>query len=704
LHTRNKRKQFKSILFLTILLLSVFTISFIYTQVSIAQPQITRITPSTHKGKVGETIKIEGTIETENGAFNIFFDEELMTSGKAEGINIKASFSVPHRPVGNYTILLQDVIQNKNASTWFAVQTAYGIMPELLPEPKRFQQNASVVLHINVTGGEPNKVYHANVTVKLPYPLNITYSAMVELSNTTSTGFGYANITYPDEFPLEAHTNFTGMYLVYFNQTENLAEHGFFIGMLDAGKYHREQLADIYAVGYMPNETATISIVFVKTIYGDTVNETVYIDTVNASQQGTIHINWPIPENASIGVYNLTIIGKNTTKLVKDSQLFSIPGYKIDVYTQNLAGEPVSGIRLEALDNATNTKFNKTSESNGLATLQLEKGDHFFEAFWKGVKVGEMNVTITGEAQYNITCKLTDLTVIVKDERGTPIPFVYLNISYQFTTRENMLKNETLTGETDFSGTFKVGSTLPHITYTINASRYGKIFNVNNNTVLSLPAKKRMNITILCPAKILTLNITDHDYKPFPNARIEAIEQMGGIFYVETTDSSGIATIRCTFGKYNLKVYAGSILLNETSINMFDNQSLEIYCKLYNLTVSVKAVDYFGQPIPNVNVTLIRESTQPISKRTATDGIATFYKVIGGKFQVAAYLNEESKPLVSTIAYIEEHRTITLKIERYTLIAGMLIETSQLAVITAIIVILIVVLIIELYRKRKRGK
>ena len=699
MHASNRKKLLKSVLILTLILLSFFTVLFLYTPISMAQLEITQFSPSTHTGKVGETIKIKGTIKTENGPYNVFFDEELMISDFAEGNNVDASFDVPHRVAGNYTVKLQDVTRDENVSTWFAVKTAYGIIPDFPPYPQTFQQGTSVVLHVNVTGGEPNTVYHANVSVKLPYPLNTTYSTIVALSNTTDTGLGYANVTYPDNFTSNAHTNFTGIHFVYFNKTQNLADHSFLIGLLNATQFHRREVADIRAYGYQPNTTATITILSKD-------NKTIHTDVVNASQQGVIHTNWTVPWNIPKGGYNITITGTTTPpKPIKDSQLFEIPGYQIDFYARNLAGEPVKNILVEALDKATDTKFNKTSGSDGLARLFLEKGEHTIEAFWKNVKVGEIkNLTITDKAEYNLKCELTDLTIIVKDEDGNPIPFVHLNISYQFTTKDNKLKNETLLGETDFAGLFSINSTLPHITYTINASRYGKIFNTNNNTVSSLPAQEHVNVSIVCPAKTLTLNITDHNQKPFADARVEVIEQMGGLYYSGTTDNSGITTIQCTFGKYVVKIYAENIFLNETSVEMFENQNVSIYCKLYNIMISVKTIDYFGQPIPNVNVTITREKTASRSALTNADGTAPFPNFIGGKCQIDAYLNGQEEPFISTVTYVDQNKTIELKIERYVFLAGTLIETSQLAVIIAIIAMILLVLIIEIYQKRKHGK
>jgi len=700
LHVKNLKNKCKFTLLLTALLLSTFALSLSFlTHISVAQTEITSVTPITHIGKVGETIQIEGTIETPDGDYRVFFDYQLMVSGTAEDNMVKASFEAPNRTAGNYTIILQDVARNENASTWFMIRTGYGIEPELPPEPLYLRQNSSVVLHVNVTGGQPNTVYHANVSVKLPYPLNKTFSTVVELSNTTDTGYGYANVTYPKDFPSEAHTNFTGLYRIYFNKTQNLAEHGFFIGLTNASKYHREETVEIRAVGYQANETATITIAFAKT------NETLYSDTVNATEKGTIYANWPVPWNASIGVYNVTITGENTIKQVKDSQLFSVPGYQIDIYTRNLAGDAVPHVLVEAFDQAANDKFNKTSGSDGLASLLLEKGNHTFEAFWKEVKVGEMNVTISGESEYNFTCELTNMKITVEDGDGNRIPFVYLNISYQYTTtKEGEVRNESLTGETSLSGVFSVNSTLPHISYTINASRYGVVFNTGNNTVANLPAEKWANITIICPAKTLTLNITEHHRKPFANAHVEITEEMGGISYVGTTDNSGKLVVNCTFGKYEISVYAEDILLNQTTVEMFQNKSLEIYCKLYNLTVTVKTVDYFGQPIPKVNVTITREKSHSYSAVTKADGTATFQELIGGTYQINAYLNGQNDPAAATVTYIGEPRTLELKLERHVIIAGMLVETAQLATLIAIILVAIFVAALELYLKRRRKK
>jgi len=632
-----------------------------------AETKIISITP--HEGNAGTTVQLIANITTEDGQYKIMFDENECLSGNATVNNVTVPFTVPHASEGVHNVTIIDTMAGENDTTTFTVLTSYSCEPTVPKPPTQIQEGENVTISVNMTGGKSNYTYP---NIKVQTPGNLTYEA---LNNVTTNVVGdfYGNLTYPEDFSNGANTNFTGEYKILFNAS--VVNH-FFIGLTNCSKYHREEFVGIRAVGYQANETVTIDVTFVETI--EPLNSTM----VNASQLGIINATWMVPWNASIGDYNVTIASETTTKLVRDSQLFRVPGYQIDVYTRNLAGDVVPQILVEALDEATNTTYSNTTKENGLACLWLEKGDHTFEAFWNKVKVNETQVTITKEDTYNLTCELTNMKITVKDKNEIRIPFVSLTISYQYeTTKDKKLENGSVTGETDLSGVFSLNSTLPHITYTVNASRYERVFNTNNKTVEYLPAEKWFNITILCPAKTLTLNITEHHRTPLPNARIEVIEQMGGISYDESTNDVGIATINCTFGNYTVKVYMGNIFLNETFIEMFNDTNIEIYCKLYNLTVSVKVVDYFGQPIPNANVTLQREGLLPRSNTTKSNGVATFSDFIGGSVQsvqIAIYLNDQAQPCIETAPSVVSSTTIEIKIGKYVLIAGILVETSQL--------------------------
>jgi hypothetical protein len=663
--------------------------------------EITSITPSTQRGKVGDTVRIVGTINITDGEYRIWFGSHNVTptEPRATGNQVNATFQIPHVSNGNYTIMLLDIGKNINATTWFYVEPAYYIKAITPSPPQQLQENSTVSILVNVTGGKPNTVYYANVSVMIPSPLRSNYSATVELTNTTDTGDGFANVAYPNQplfQPSGSHTNYTGVYQIYFNKTQNLAEDSFFVGVTDKSEYHREEVVQIKAVGYQPNQTTNITITFLST------NKTTLLPLVNASQQGIINATWIVPSNASIGTYNLTIILGAPTKLVSDSQLFRIPGYQIQVYTRNEAKDVTSKVIVEALDLATNTRYSNTSDGNGLAGFRLEKGNHTFEAFWKRVEVGEMqNIPIAANGTYDFICELTNVKITVKDNDENLMPFVPLSIRYEYvTTRELYKTSESITGQTDFSGVFFINSTLTHINYTIDASRYGIVFNKNNNTIPNLPADAWFNVTVLCPSETLTLNITENHRNPLPNASVKLVEQMGGISYNETTNNAGTVVINCTFGKYVVRVYSGNIFLKEAFIELFNDTYYEIYCQLYNLTVSVKVIDYFGQPISNAKVTWQLDSLQD-SALTKSDGLVTFSNIIGGNLQVTVYLPEQSQPFTVTTSFVDSSKTIEIKLDKYVILAGFLVETSTLTTAIIIAVTAILALSIEVYRRKR---
>jgi hypothetical protein len=121
------------------------------------------------------------------------------------------------------------------------------------------------------------------------------------------------------------------------------------------------------------------------------------------------------------------------------------------------------------------------------------------------------------------------------------------------------------------------------------------------------------------------------------------------------------------------------------------------------LPISIKVVDYFGQPIPNTNVTLERNGVMLNSKLTEADGIAKFTE-IGGMLTIKVYLSDQNQPITALTIFIGEERNETnpveIKIERYVFLAGFLIETAQFAAMFLVAAVIIVILAIEVYRKK----
>ncbi len=650
--------------------------------------------PQSQAGTVGSPINIEGSVNTFNGQYQIWFGNDIVVSNTSQGYLVDTTFPVPELPGGNYTVSLIDLTQNLGANSSFLVVTGFSVIAAVPPSPGQLQEGSNVGLNVTLTGGQPNATYYANLTVVPPTPLSTIFSQFIPLPSPNQNGSASTKVTFPDTAfqPLGSNTTFTGLYDVYFNMTQGLAQDEFFIGVTDASAYHRQDTVGIHAEGYLPNQNAAITISYTLT------GTNVFSGTATASDQGIITSSWTVPSDAPIGDYNITITSQ---KIIPDSQLFAIPGFPSTIQTKNLAGEPVPQILIQARDQATNNTYSGTSGDDGNAILNLEKGTVVLDSFWNNVNVGEIQVSITGENTYNLACNLTDLKINVQDKDGIPISLVNLNVTYSYvTTIDNQIVIGNYSGQTDISGTVSLNSTLPGIHYVVTASRYGVVFNAGNDTINSLPATPTYQAMILVPSRTLTLKTLDYGQATLPNARIELIEQTSGIFYGAVTDNTGTASLQVTFGQYRLKVYSGSILLNETILSVLGDTQSEIHCALYNLQVSVKISDYFGHSIPNVNVILSRSGADTKSAVTRADGTATFDNVIGGNMEITAYPPGNENSYIATSISIDAPTTVPIKMSEYVAVGSFLIGTSVLATLLLVLGAVILFLLIEVYRKR----
>jgi hypothetical protein len=683
-------KKIKSLPFLLLILTSaLLSISFLH-EVR-AETKVISINPSS--GYVGTSVQLTANITTVNGTYLVQFDGENVTSGLATENNVNASFIVLHAPEGGHNVTIIDTATGENNTTTFTVLTSYSFKSVVPESPVQLQQGANVTISVNMTGGKSNYTY-PNVTVQTPSG-NLKYEALRKNITTNVTGDFYDNLTYPDDFLSGANTNFTGEYWVLFNET---VVSQFFVGLTNSSEYHRGDIVNIKAVDYYPpkeNITVTIKL-------GDAL-----IDSINwTAIEGVIDIDWPVPLNATIGNYNMSITPVPKSKEnASDTQIFAVPGFRTEIFTRNLANKPVPNIFVKAYDNSVKTYYNTTSNENGTAISMLEIGDYSCEAFFKDVRVGEINFTVAKEERINFTCQLVTMNITVLDGQNISIPQVSISLNYNYTTNLSTKENKTGAdfGETNIMGMLQLHSLLPNITYMINASRYGEVFNQGNSTISDLPATAYVDVTIFCPPRILQVNVTDAHNQPIATVNVKVQELMGGLHYDKNTDDNGLAVLDCTFGKYTIRVYSGEILLNEAIVNLFQNQNISIICKIYGLNVLIKVVDYFGQPIPNANVTLQRENLATRSSQTQSDGTVTFDNVIGGNLQIALYLPGQTQPYEQNSFFVDDSTTIQINIEKYVILAGFLIETSQLAIAIIIVVTLILVLSIEVYR-RKRAK
>jgi hypothetical protein len=651
--------------------------------------EITSISPETRVGKVGEIVRIVGTVNTTNGRYEIWFENVLVKNETASENNVNASFSVPPLPKGNYTLTLRDIEADINATSWFVVETAYYIQISKPTPPEQLQENSTVEISVSLTGGESNTIYNANITVKAPTPSNETYSTLITLS-TTDNGIGNATITYPDAFS-SAHTNYNGKYTVSFNET--LATDTFSIGLTDRTEYHRGDTVNIRAAGYKQYENVTVTITFGT----ETLNQT----DVMADELGLIHTSWPIPLNATIGEYAVNITSTSTpptTKAVPDFQRFRVPGFDVNVTARNLAGDSVQNVLVRVFEDG-NSVANETTDLNGMVRLKLEIGSYYFQAYFKEQKVNETTIEISDATSFDLVCNLTNMRVIVvaiKDGKEIPLPEVKINLTSQ---AENRLLATDINGEAEFH------SLLPNASYELNISRYDMLFNTTSISTLLISevAVAWYNVTIVCPTYKLEVNVTNPNAanQPIDNATVKVIEFMGGLYY-ENTTVNGVATFDCVLGKYYVEVYARGIKIKEETVDLTNGSAtLSISCKLYGLTITVRVVDYFGQPISGANITLLRQGLNVQPKQTNSSGMAEFSDLIGGDINIAVYLPGQAQICVAKNYYnIDYPVEIQIKIEKYISIFGFLIETGQLATIIITVVTVAIIFSLEVYHRR----
>jgi hypothetical protein len=655
---------------------------------------IFQITPEDLTGIVGQKVNLQGSIFTSNGTFQVYLGRNLVATNKADGYYVNSSFIIPELPKGNHQITLRDSTINVNATQLFEVKTGYSIKA-ILSAPTHVQEGSNVILNITVTGAQVGTSINAEIAVVIPSPLSIRFSRIVALGYPNQKGTAQAQITFPDSSfqPEGSTTDYAGKYIVYFNHSESLASNQFIVSFIDSIEYHRGQVMTIRATGYQPNTDATLSVSGPKGI--------IHSETVTASATGVISTTWVVSSEAVVGEHTVKITPQGTQKAIQDSQSFHVTGYPVKIRTTDLSGQVVSQVRVEALDTTTDSIFNGTSGSDGIANLRLEKGNHILSAFWNRVKVGQTNITVTGEGTFDLQCHLASLKVTVKDTNGMLMPFVDLEFYYRYSTSSGASEIGTALGKTDPLGIFILDSALTGVDYTINASMYNQVFNLGNNTISSLPNQAFSEVTIICPSRKLSIEVVDYNRKKIANARLELVELTNGLFYADITDNSGIITNNVTFGMYRARIYKDAALINETMIEAFDENKQQIRCLLYGLQLSISVVDFFGQVIPNANVTLNGPGTLRLSAMTHRDGAATFTNIIGGNMQIVVFASENEETYQALNVRIQNSTSMRIRLDKYVVLGPGLITVSSLLTGVIVLLVLITFLLIEFYRWRK---
>jgi hypothetical protein len=596
--------------FVALLLMTTFIASFLVPQVT-ATPTITTITPNS--GSVGTTVNVVGEIDTANGSYVIYFDHEEVKNGTAVEMAVDDIFVTPHRPEGNYTVILHDVTENTNDTATFTIETAYYIEAVVPTQPEQLQEGELTEILVNVTGGAENTRYWANLTVI--DPSGAVYNDTLQLTNTTSTGHGWGNRTYPTNFSIGAHTNYTGTYEITFNKT--LATESFFIGLTNATEYNRFQVVSIRATNYtQPNEHVWVNITFAgKTLFSENVSA---ID-------GVIESDWKIPENASYGTYDVIVTNSTpsgTIKSITDTQDFTIVKAFATLQTriQDISGQPVIDATVEVFNSRMDKIDSKYADRDGLANFSLEAGS-----------------------------------------------------------------------------------------YTIKAQRHGFLF---DETFIELLPLSWVNMTMACPTYTMFIQVQDSQGLSLQNVQVIAYEWNGSVLVRSGyTNDQGKINFSLTFGRYKVKVYDDNsvlgreVVLNETLFDLIeDGLSVVVHCRIFNVDLSVKTLDYFGQPVPNAVVKIERKFGQEWieigNSTTSLDGLASLNSIIGGDYRVSIYLGGKLAGINQL--YVGESKQILSKIDGYAVIGGYSVEILQLITYISIVLLVVVFSLALTYRRLLR--
>jgi hypothetical protein len=696
------------------ILIGLFLATYVFAFLPQAQAAVvTAVTVSPKQGKVGDIVHVDGTIETALGNYTIYFDSILKINGTANAVKVvNATFQVPQVRNGTYTVTLQDVKLNHNATDSFTVETSFRISAIVPNAPKQLQEGDPVTIRAQVFGGDNASSYPIKVTVKTPKNAEY-YNATLSLS-PNSTGTAESLLLYPTDFlpvDMNRHTNYTGTYQLGLNRTDtntHVADSTFIIGLTNATIYQRGEFVGIKAANYTkPNENATVTIKF-----GSTVLHKKNVTAIN----GIItYNNWTVPSNALNGTYTVTVTNasiQGTVKTPRDVQNFTVPCISVKIKATNLNGEPFF-----EEENATITIYEvvkgnltQVASANASATGWTENtlqhgGDYKFKVFWKNVKVNETStLPISTNSSYILSCQVAHMDFLVEDGKtGLPMPFITLALNSSYVTVDNESRPESETPYlTNSTGRWVLSNQLVNASYTIRA--YRNTYLLFNTTDFTIPQGQgwfRMNIT--CPVLSLTVQAKDAKNSSLRGYPIKVYEYAGGLYANATTNDAGNVTFSCTFGIYKLRLYSldGKIVLNETYYNLINETSFFILrSNIYNAILSVLVVDYFGQPMPNVKVVFQREGVNPVNVTTGADGIALFNNITGGNGLISIYIGGD-KPIETLMLYVERSTSTTISLGKYVSVFGMIVETDQFAVALVLIAILMLFAVFFLYRRRK---
>jgi len=292
---------------------------------------LTGITPVS--GNVGTVVRVIGTIDTQGGAYSIFFDTDdngnALDDGAIKSSNAPANsyavndtFTVPGclgSDAGNaHLVVLRDEQTLSAQSVSFAV-----ITKRTITATSHNLEGNTVAINIIVTGGTAASQVN-NFTVGIVNPAGTMYTSANFSFATDGLGSGSVVRTYPTDFSAGASTSFTGTYTVVANRTlpgiiTNAASTSFTVGITDKLSYGRFETVNVQTAGWATNQLVNVNLKNPSgTVVASWLNQ-------NVTTTGMVSGSWVIPWNATMGTYTAEAVNASgTNKAVASMHTFEV--------------------------------------------------------------------------------------------------------------------------------------------------------------------------------------------------------------------------------------------------------------------------------------------------------------------------------------------------------------------------------------------
>jgi hypothetical protein len=397
-----------------------------------------------------------------------------------------------------------------------------------------------------------------------------------------------------------------------------------------------------------------------------------------------------------VGEYFITAKNLETNETVATASFF-VEVWKVQVWAGNLANKPIEGLLIKAQNKTPvpeqfSARESSTNET-GWASFMLANGSYSLNAFWKDILVGNLTLPVTNDTISRVKgwINLSNLEItVVEETTNKPVPFVKLSLRY---------KGITVATETNMSGTGSLHNLFINVNYTVEAERYGLKW--LSSFPVEIERKPLNKITINLPAYSIFLHVEDSKKKPLKGVEIRAYEWSSGLTEPAdsvVTDSSGNASLSLTFGKYRIRVYNGTALLNETLVSLYQTMFLFIPLRFYNINFTVIVSDHFGQPIPNAIVKVDQQTTVTSVKAiTGPNGEVTFSNVIGGDLRISVYVGKQLGGIREL--YLTNSKMVRFRLDRYVTVAGYTMEVNQFTTLVTAIILAISCFIMLTYKR-----